>query len=837
MSGDEFSTHDLSEVRDSATLATAIAKMEAGEDGSVTREANGSFRITRGSKGATAESLIGIKEVQRAMAKVDHIQADPNSVLSAEQVSSIKNTLKDSYSESIINQVIAQKNGKNSAFTVQTNKLKDAMHDIIGSVAENLKELTTLFDTEDADKILAYAKGAGFSDILDKRKAAEVRGQMREIAAVAKMTGKSAQEVVSERVQISNGLSSMYGGRVADKGLIDTVHHAIVNAERQGEFGLFSKEEAGAAAVRSIANVQNLYQGAISLDGVMAMLEESGGATPELKAKHAEFKKKWATASLDERVLLSEEADALARRYGGDELVDSASFRSYVNSKGYTTPYLKEHFSQIVDENIAVHLADSDLSETDQKALLELGKLDVSTFGSDRKRSADFHKLVASGDTSNAIKSLVDIGMDENQAQSYVSKLKATGVGKYNSHVGGTYLRGAAWLQQGTGSLADTDARKQLAVSSMLNSSSAYSSASGNDLISILSGELATGKLSASSMASFLFKQTNDAASGDLAKMEEMMKTAGVSSVSLGKWDGKQFSFVEGAEGDRQRANLKKALGIEDDAAFKALLKDPVALEMALESKGYQLAGLQGKDKTLYAFNSNEAAILAEKHVRNGGEGFARTFANVFGTDNTSLRNGENGLERVYRIDNKWKTEEDAKKYMKTSQGRKYLARMAADGNQDAIGLLSGSIKDLINESGTSHEAFKKLADKKDITVGDLIETAASVYGTERFTALGSGKMDILEEAGLVTKNSDGEYVYAKDFSAGNKKFTAGSEANAKAVEKATEGDNLYNQLKQFMTDGVLATGGGTPSFDQVERIIEYFIEINGKLDNIKRPT
>jgi hypothetical protein len=111
------------------------------------------------------------------------------------------------------------------------------------------------------------------------------------------------------------------------------------------------------------------------------------------------------------------------------------------------------------------------------------------------------------------------------------------------------------------------------------------------------------------------------------------------------------------------------------------------------------------------------------------------------------------------------------------------------------------------------------------------------VYGTERFTALGSGKMDILEEAGLVTKNSDGEYVYAKDFSAGNKKFTAGSEANAKAVEKATEGDNLYNQLKQFMTDGVLATGGGTPSFDQVERIIEYFIEINGKLDNIKRPT
>ena len=146
-------------------------------------------------------------------------------------------------------------------------------------------------------------------------------------------------------------------------------------------------------------------------------------------------------------------------------------------------------------------------------------------------------------------------------------------------------------------------------------------------------------------------------------------------------------------------------------------------------------------------------------------------------------------------------------------------------------------IKDLINESGTSHEAFKKLADKKDITVGDLIETASSVYGTERFTALGSGKMEILEAEGLVNKTSDGKYVYAKDFSAGNQKFTAGSEADAKAVEKATEGDKLYNQLKQFMTEGILATGGGTPSYDQVERIIEYFIEINGKLENIKRPT
>ena len=63
---------------------------------------------------------------------------------------------------------------------------------------------------------------------------------------MAAETGRSAQEIAAERIQISTGLSAMHGGRVVESSMIANVQEAMNTASAQPG-GMYTREEAGAA--------------------------------------------------------------------------------------------------------------------------------------------------------------------------------------------------------------------------------------------------------------------------------------------------------------------------------------------------------------------------------------------------------------------------------------------------------------------------------------------------------------------------------------------------------------------------------------------------------------
>lgn len=796
------------------------------------------------SKGATEESIERLRPVQKALSLLEE-----NGIEKGNAAGAIKLLKEAGYEDSMIELTLLQRNGRNTNYLVQTEKLRKVIKDTYAAIGENLKDLSDLFDTEDPAKILAYAKGAGFGNIVDKNKAAEVRAQLREIATIAATTGQSPQEVVRDRIQISNGLSAMYGGRVADKGSIDVVHNALISAQQQGDRIPYSKEEAGAAAVRSVANVQNIYSGAILMEGVMAEASERGvdlTVLDQMKALQTEFD----NASLDEKPMVALRMESFLRKNFGDHIVDNPAVVAHYMSK-HGSMFLESHYRDIARDNIKNRIATAGHVSGEKAEELEwLSMQDLYIFGSYRDSSEKFNQQIKEGDTKGAVDNLLAMGMTKEAAEEYVTRMSAYGTDAYDTHIG-FYLRTSPWIHQDSYSLKHKTGRETVDVSRML----AYSnsgSASSESILTMLSGELAGGTITERSLAAAHIgllreKAMKDAAEGEskdvtierfhksLRANEKTLRTVsfGTYSEQLGKFE---FS---GPNAKTQREALRKLLGLTTDAELDALLANPAELEKALNTKGYVVAGGVGVNGEMYAYNEGDARKLADKYVEDYGGGLVRSFAAINGKDSVSLRVGKNNkLERVYRVDKQVYTEKELLDHLSSPEGFELLYKLAAEGDKTAVGLLSDKFKTTIKGASTDKygierplpEAFTSLLNKETVTVGDIKYAANAYWGTMNFTALGSGRMDLLKAEGIV--GEDGKYT--REITIGGRTFKPGDRADEDTLKWRAENDPLYLALESLLKDRTV-----DPTSDEwqsnVKQIVDTLMIINGKLPGINQ--
>lgn len=796
------------------------------------------------SKGATEESIERLRPVQKALSLLEEKGIEKGNAAGA-----IKLLKEAGYEDSLIELTLLQRNGRNTNYLVQTEKLRKVIKDTYAAIGENLKDLSDLFDTEDPAKILAYAKGAGFGNIVDKNKAAEVRAQLREIATIAATTGQSPQEVVRDRIQISNGLSAMYGGRVADKGSIDVVHNALISAQQQGDRIPYSKEEAAASAVRSVANVQNIYSGAILMEGVMAEASERGvdlAVLDQMKALKTEFD----NASLDEKPMVALQMESFLRKHFGDHIVDNPAVVAHYMSK-HGSMFLESHYRDIARDNIKNRIATAG-HVTDKKAeeLEWLSTQDLYIFGSYRSSSAEFNQLIKENKTQEAVDQLLAMGMTKETAEEYVTRMSAYGTDAYDTHMG-FYLRTAPWIHQDSYSLKHKTGRETVDVSRMLAYSNSGSSSS-ESILTMLSGELAGGTITERSLAAAQIgllreKAMKDAVKGEsedvtiarfrkfLSDNEKTLRT-----VSFGKYSEKlgRFEFT-GPNAEAQREALRNLLGITDDAELDRLLDNPAELEAALDSKGYAVAGAVGVNGEMYAYNKDDAQKLADKYVEDYGGGLVRSFTAINGKDSVSLRVGKNNkLERVYRVDKQEYTEKELLDHLSSPEGFELLYKLAAEGDKTAVGLLSDKFKTKIQESSTNEygiavplpEVFKGLLSKETVTVGDIKYAANAHWGTMNFAVLGSGNIDWLKAEGIV--GEDGKYT--REITIGGKTFKTSDRVDADTLQSYAKQDNLYLALESLLKDHTV-----DPTSDEwqanVAQIVETLNTINGKLPGINQ--
>ena len=811
---DHLAIYDLSSAKTSTELAAAMQRM---------RDA-----------GVTEESIAKLSPVQRALAHIE--QNSSRATTGADIVSLLKEA---GYTQPEIDLTLLQRGGRNTSYLVQTEELRRVIRDTYSAIGENLKDLADLFDTEDPAKLVAYARGAGLGSITDKNRAAEVRAQLREIATIAATTGQSPQEVVRDRIQISNGLSVMYGGRVADKGAIDVVHTALISAQQRGERSPYSREEAAAAAVRSVANVQNIYSGAILMKGVRAQALEMGGLDPAILAQMDELENEFNSASLDDKPMVAMRMESFLRKHFGNQVVDNPSLVNHFMSK-YGSTFLESHFRDIAIDNVRNRIATSgDVPAENAAALEQLATQDLNIFGSRRDLSVDVNNLIKAGDKDGAVAKLLTLGMTRDAATNYINAMTAYGVDKYNTHMG-MYLWSADWLQQDNYSLAHKAGHEIATVSRMLTSTNT-GSASEESILSILSGELVGGNLTARSLAAAQIGLIRNGALADAVEGESLDVTAqrfhsalsGVKSlrtVSFGKYSEERGRFeFTGPDAAAQREALRTLLNV-DEAGLDKLLDDPAALEAALNTAGYDIAGAVGVGREMYAYNREDATRLADGYVNSYGGGFARTFAAVNGINSVSLRRGaDNTLERIYKVGDAEYTEQQLINYLNTNEGFELLYKLAAEGDQTAVGLLSDRFKATIGTDAP--KVFSNLLSKATVTVGDIKAAANEYWQTTNFSVFGKNDMAALVAEGIAreTAPGSGKYVYNRRITIGGETFEKDSAVDPKALQTAAHRDTFYTRMVNLLKDHTIDPRSEEWQ-EQVSRIVETLDAINGKI-------
>ena len=762
--------------------------------------------------GISDNSLEGLKKSQEVLAAI------ASKGLTGKNSSIIKKELKGEFSESEINQAIGLQEGKIQTFTGTTKTLKDSLEKMWDSIGENVKDLSTLFNTDKADEIIRYAKGIGMGDIT-KTSAAEIRRQMREIAVTAERTGRSPQEVAAERIQIASGMSAMYGGRVVDPGIVSIVQNASIGAQAAGSAGLYTREESAAAAVRSVANTQNMFQGAILADAVIREMQNAGGVSDTFIAKVRSMQKQLQGASLDELPALNGQLMEYLRSVAGDELVDSVIMRNKANAE-YSNPYMSQHFDKLKKENIRTYLSNAGISGKKKAAMTWLGEKDLEYFGNRRDKSSEVQRYIAEGELQKAKDILIkEVGLDAAEADKYVSGMQKVGAKEYNTYLG-TALLAADWIQQAGEGRLGAETAKTLAAAKILSGQSVYQGAqTDSDLMAILSGEISSGKMTAESYANYILK-TKDTANG-----------YGIGAISLGKMDAKTKSLVMTTE---QKEALAKRLNV-DVSKIDSIISDPALLEKMLDEKGLRIADTKvGEGKELYAYDRAEAQRKAGEVVSATESGFSQAVSSVFGANAVSVERTENGdFKAKYRISGSgdWRTKEEFEKYLKNPRNLRRLVDLASTGNKDAMGLLSGSIEAVAK--GLTGEKFKSLKEKgKMATMGDLVGAVEDAYGVQNITALGSGDIDMLIDQGLVGLDADGKQVLTRDLTLNNKTFLKDSAVNAEAIAEAAKKDDNYKKLAPFFQN--LALSSKPPSAEQIETVITKMDILADKLDVAK---
>lgn len=827
---DAFSLHDLGAATTVETLQAAIDNMEKGE-------AN-----------ATKESTKDLREVLGAMRyleKNDVKDIGKNNANAAKIEEILK---KGGYDDSTISQTIMQMSGKNNAHLAQNKASVEGVQKIYDGIAENLKDLSTLFNSESVTEISKYAKGLGFNNIFSENKAnvAALRKEIRGIAAMAAETGRSAQEIAAERVQISTGLSAMHGGRVVESSVIAKVQEAMNTASAQPG-GMYTREEAGAAATRSIANTQNLYQGAIIARGIMTDLKKSGGMDAKLEAK---LNKMFAsmTGDVETDTAISQQMMETLRSSLGSEFVDSAITKQHYNAK-HTAEFHNIQNKKQFNDNINTHLSNmGDLSSDDRAMLSSLAKKDFKAFGTRRDKSAEFHRLVSEGSVEKAKEMLrSEAGWTGEEADAYIQELtqKEGLATTYNTRLGQTALRAEWTLRYAGSSDYERKARSMKLNASILNKQAKFSGAANEaQLAEILTGELTKGGLTADTVADHIIRKaaiSKDAStltpSAFIAKVKESTEADLLSLGKLNDETGKLELSDDEGEREKQRAALKSSLGV-DDNQLNELLADPAALESALEASGWNIAGGKDANGGLYAFSVEQMTNGAKKLNAEMGDSFTRAVSSVGGKNAVRIDyDDKNNPVMKYRLNKSgdYKTKDEMKKWLASPEGRSSLVKLADKGNPEAMSLLSDSIKGAFGSLEENQRgAFNALTQKDNVTLGDLREAAEKQWHTANFTALGSGSLDALIREGLVTKDAEGKFKYAKNLTIGDKTFTTNDEVDANAVKIEAEKDKKYNTAKDFM---LKTLDSKPPSAEQLERVLNYLSNMNHSITNLKPPT
>lgn len=732
-------------------------------------------------------SLRNLEKVQQAMTFLQKKMGSDN--LSTKTEADLFKNLEGHFDESTIRQTVAQIKGKNTNFQTQTKQLNKDLKEAYKDIADNVKELSNLFQTDDLDQLKAYAKGAGIGNFLDKSKAHEVRAQMRDIAVTAAITGRSAQEVAAERVQIATGMSAMYGGRVVSGDLINVVQNAgIAGAQAKGE-GVFTREAAQAAATRSIANMQNVYSGAIITTSIFNQQDKIGGITDEMRAEfnsmNEAHKAAIANGDTEKAQLISMQMESWSRKHFGDEAVDSPEARAFANAN-YSGEYQTRHAEVVRRANVRTHV--NNMSEEyklddARKAQMEgIGNKLIDMFGNNQTARDKFFNLVDAGNpekTAEAVEMLSKSGMSAEEATSFVQSIQSQGKGTVSA-MWNPLLTNSRFMQQmGPGQFGK--AERNVALMTELMSGDKINTSEESAVTGLISGMLAEGGITvegaadtAIASALYLARDGRDKAEQNKLFQEELA-SRGITALNIGKAQQDANGKYTGAfilDDPEQRKAVMKVLNITDEKELDKLLADPEAYVKKLEGAGINISS-RNQDSInggLIGYTRASANQLQARMTANMDQDAIRSMQQVLGKDAVFIEQNARG-EYETRVslpnpgDGKATTVSlnEAVASLANTDQLKTLADLAAAGNEGAAKALSDKFKSTISEEDRknlkdSKNAIAGLSDHQGNVTADMFQKAVEqTYGTANVEVFKNTDLNAWVAEGLVKRSYDDE--------------------------------------------------------------------------------
>lgn len=733
-------------------------------------------------------SIRNLEKIQKAM---QYLQTNLGTDdLASKGEATLAAKLEGQFDDSVIRQTIAQIKGKNTNFQTQTKQLNKELKEAYKDVAENVKELSNLFQTDDLSQLRTYAKGAGIGNFLDKNKAHEVRAQMRDIAVTAAITGRSAQEVAAERVQIATGMSAMYGGRVVSGDLISTVQQAGIAGSQSKDSGIFTREAAQAAATRSIANMQNVYSGAIIATSVFKQQEKLGGITDEMRAEFTALdaaQREAAMAGETEKAqIISMQMEDWTRRRFGDDVVDSPEARAFANAN-YSGEFQSRHAQAIRIENVRRHVERSsgayNLDEAGKIRMNSIGNTLIDTFGNNQAAREKFLGLAdanTSDKTAEAIDMLKNSGMSAEEAAQFVKGVQAEGKGVVSS-MWNPFLSSARFVQQYGGKFGKGD--RNIALVTELLSSETLNTTNMSAADGLIAGMLAEGGFTNEGVADAAIAEALHVATvgqgksldkaGQYELYNQVLQRRGITTLHLGQAEQDANGKFTGAfklEDPAHREAMRKALGVSDDE-LTALLADPEAYIKKLEGAGINISS-RNRDsidggKGLIGYTRISADQLRDKMAANVDQDAVKSMQQVFGSENVTMRQDASGEYQA--MVNLPGTNEavSVKDAVATLSGKasnaKLLADLSAAGNEDATKALSKVFKDSIKKEdrqslANSGNKVAALALKEgDISAAQFQNAVRQTYGTENVEIFKNKNLDDWVREGLASRDFDSE--------------------------------------------------------------------------------
>ena len=736
-------------------------------------------------------SLRNLEKVQQAMTFLQKKMGSNN--LSSEKEADLFKNLEGHFDESVIRQTVAQIKGKNTNFQTQTKQLNQELKEAYKDVADNVKELSNLFQTEDLDQLRNYAKGAGIGNFLDKSKAHEVRAQMRDIAVTAAITGRSAQEVAAERVQIATGMSAMYGGRVVSGDLINVVQNAgIAGAQAKGE-GVFTREAAQAAATRSIANMQNVYSGAIITTSIFNQQDKVGGITDEMRAEFTSMneahKAAIAAGDNEKAQLISMQMESWSRKHFGDEAVDSPEARAFANAN-YSGEYQARHAEVVRRANVRTHVnnmsEEYNLDEAGKTQMESIGNKLIDMFGNNQTARDKFFNLVDSGSmekTAEAIEMLSKSGMSSEEAYSFVQSIQSQARGTVSA-MWNPLLTNSRFMQQmGPGQFGK--AERNVALMTELMSGDKINTSEASAITGLISGMLAEGGITIEGAADTAIASALQRAGGGRDKAEqnklfqEELASRGITALNIGKAQQDANGKYTGAfilDNPEQRKAVMNLLKINNEEELDKLLADPEAYVKKLEGAGINISS-RNQDSInggLIGYTRASATQLQARMTANMNQDAVRSMQQVLGKDAVYIEQNERGeYETRVRLPNSKNGEtvslnEAVTKLASDPSQTKALSDLAAAGNEDAAKALSDMFKNTISADARknlkdSNNAVAKLSDYQGNVTADMFQKAVEqTYGTANVEVFKNTDLNAWIAEGLVERDYDekGKTIY-----------------------------------------------------------------------------